>query len=84
MDKPVKVKVIVTEFVETGAMHFKSVVQSLTGKNSVVFMLVSCETGRARAYTNMCGYTQMRNLVVQVSPNCETFNPVPIDVHSHK
>ncbi|KAJ0989352.1 hypothetical protein J5N97_007708 [Dioscorea zingiberensis] len=31
---PVKVKVIVTRFVQTDAMQFKSVVQNLTGKDS--------------------------------------------------
>ncbi|KAH7682316.1 VQ domain-containing protein [Dioscorea alata] len=32
---PVKVKVIVTRFVKTDALDFKSVVQSLTGKDSM-------------------------------------------------
>jgi hypothetical protein len=32
--KPVTVKFIVTKYVDADAAHFKSVVQSLTGKNS--------------------------------------------------
>nr|TKW24859.1 hypothetical protein SEVIR_3G077400v2 [Setaria viridis] len=32
--KPVMVKFIVTKYVDADAAHFKSVVQSLTGKNS--------------------------------------------------
>ncbi|AES75320.1 VQ motif protein [Medicago truncatula] len=42
--KPVKIVIVTTEYVETDAMSFKSVVQKLTGKHSFEDHVVDEET----------------------------------------
>ncbi|CAK9160282.1 unnamed protein product [Ilex paraguariensis] len=44
--EPVKVVIINTQYIETDAVSFKSVVQRLTGKDSIVEVESSSSTGR--------------------------------------
>ncbi|ONK81085.1 uncharacterized protein A4U43_C01F25120 [Asparagus officinalis] len=77
MAKPiVKVKIIVSKFVETDAMHFKSVVQSLTGKDSVVAEVEADERPREEEIDGYMGGGWLSDVVkgsvvVEIPPSLE-------------
>ncbi|CAK8532733.1 unnamed protein product [Lathyrus sativus] len=54
--KPVKIVIVTTEYVETDAMNFKSVVQKLTGKYSYDESVVVDEATEAQKVNNLRGF----------------------------
>jgi hypothetical protein len=58
--KPVTVKFIVTKYVDADAAHFKSVVQSLTGKNSAAAAAAVAAAGRSPVAAGVDGGSRHR------------------------
>ncbi|WOL02112.1 VQ motif-containing protein 1-like [Canna indica] len=64
MTRPAKVRVIVTKFVEANAREFKSVVQCLTGKDSVIAEALDGFEKMDAAAGRSCGRGRKRQLAV--------------------
>lgn len=73
--KPVTVKFIVTKYVDADAAHFKSVVQSLTGKNSAAAATAAAAEGRSPVAAGVDGGSRHRQTGVATTTGGSFLDP---------